>query len=591
IDPERRYPSMLALLGELEVGLRRGRRLRLIAAASLLALAAALVGVALTRPPALCTRAGEALESAWNDDLRTRAAAAFARTGRPFAAPAWAQVERRLDAYAEAWQAMHTDACAATHLRGEQSGDALDLRMRCLDRRRDELAALVALFVDADERAVLHAVEASDALTPIDRCADASALAAAQALPENPADRARALEVEAEIARAKALRDAGHYEEALEVASPALEASRELGLKALRADAGVMLGGIQALAGAPQDAAATLDQAFVDGLASGHTEAAAWAAIAETHVVGVISRRSADGRRWAHLAEPLLERLGRGDPRAESSLRGNLGGIAVIDGELAEAREHFEASLAITEAAYGPEDVMIAKMTANLATVHRRAGEHEEALAASRRAREVFTVNLGPEHPALATLANNVGVVLQSMGDLDGAERSYREVLAFAGGSLPETSSTLGHAHGNLGEVLLLRGRVDEAADHYRHAITIWEASRGPQHPLVAGALVGLATARIDAGAVDEALAALQRAIAIYTASDASAADLAGAQIELARAMALANPDELGEAIRVGEAAFAALPPGDAQARAGVWLEARRAERAAQTTSGGARSR
>ena len=42
---------------------------------------------------------------------------------------------RQLDAYAQEWIAAHQDACAATAIRGEQSGELLDLRMALSTRR------------------------------------------------------------------------------------------------------------------------------------------------------------------------------------------------------------------------------------------------------------------------------------------------------------------------------------------------------------------------------------------------------------------------------------------------------------------------
>ena len=43
-----------------------------------------------------------------------------------------ARVRAALDEYGAAWTHMYTDACEATHLRGEQSDEVLDLRMGCL---------------------------------------------------------------------------------------------------------------------------------------------------------------------------------------------------------------------------------------------------------------------------------------------------------------------------------------------------------------------------------------------------------------------------------------------------------------------------
>ncbi len=52
------------------------------------------------------------------------------------------QVRELLDRYAKAWADQYTDACEATHVRGEQSAETLELRMGCLGRRRDDLQAL-----------------------------------------------------------------------------------------------------------------------------------------------------------------------------------------------------------------------------------------------------------------------------------------------------------------------------------------------------------------------------------------------------------------------------------------------------------------
>ena len=49
---------------------------------------------------------------------------------------------------------MHRDACEATHLRGEQSAEVLDLRMVCLQERFNEVRALTNVFADANGEVV-----------------------------------------------------------------------------------------------------------------------------------------------------------------------------------------------------------------------------------------------------------------------------------------------------------------------------------------------------------------------------------------------------------------------------------------------------
>ncbi len=575
VDPQARYPAMTALLGELEAGLRRRRRRVWLSAMAVTVVASAVAGSVLAAPETtLCTQAAAILAPTWNDEVRATTAAAFTRTEQPFASIVWTQTQRRLDAYADAWVEMHNDACASTHLRGEQSGEVLTLRMRCLDRRRAEFAALVELLGKADEQAVRHAIDAADALTPVRQCVDSETLAAAQAVPDHPQHREIAQSVRSDLARAKVLRDAGHPEAALSLATETFETAKALEFRPLLAEAGLLLGGLQAHVETPDAAATTLEQAFIDALATGHSETAAWTAIVATHVVGALGRHPADGRRWASLAEPLLEHSGD-DPRARASLHANLGNLAVHDGDLVAARNHFEAALTLVEAAFGRDDVMLARNLSNLATVHRRNGDYAQALAAYQRAREIFVTNLGAQHPALATLANNLGALHQTMGAVAEAERSYREVLAMPTTSLPPTSPTRGHAHNNLAELLLQRDRPDEAVEHADKAVKIWEQSRGASHPLVATALLGLgrsqlATAHPDAATA--ALANLERAREIHDTNASKPADAAEVSFELARAIAKATPENLPTAVALAEAALADLPEGPLHTQVTTWM-------------------
>ena len=570
LAPERRYPSMQALLDELERGLLRRRRIGLALAALLLGLGAAFVG-SRSAAPSLCARGAEELAQVWGEPARIATRAAFLATDKPFAAHAWTQTEAQLDAYAADWVTMYGEACEATQVRGDQSGEALDLRMRCLDRRKGELAALLSVFADADARTVIHALEACDALTPLSACADLDALASAHVVPEDPRIRDAVKALRGELDRARALRYAGHYDEAFTLVTDADARARMLDYPALPAETGLLLGSLQALRGAAPEAAVTLDRAFLDALACDYPYVAAWAAIAATHVVGFLGHRAAEGRRWGELAEPLLARLGR-EPRAAAALYSNLGNIAVVEGALDEARALFEAALAIAEAELGPDHITVANTSANLASVFRRTGDHAQALAYYQQARRIFTARFGPSHPALATLTNNTGALLQVMGDLEGAARNYREVIALAGGSLSPSSPTLGHAHGNLVEVLVAQGQHAAALPHAEAAATIWSAAHGERHPLVGQALVNLGRVQVELAQADAALATLQRALEILRATRADAKVLSAAQFELARALALATPGDLAEAITTAEAAAAALEPGEEREKIVAWL-------------------
>jgi tetratricopeptide (TPR) repeat protein len=570
VVPARRYPSMQTLLDDLERGLLRRRRLSLVAGALALSVGAGLLG-SRAGAPSLCARGPEVLAQTWNDSSREAARAAFLAADRPFAAHAWAQTEAALDTYAGEWVAMYGEACEATRVRGDQSEAALDLRMRCLDRRQGELAALLAVFAEADVKTVTHALEASDALKPVASCGDLDGLASAHMIPEDPRIRGTVALLRDQIARARALRHAGHYDQALPLARDADARARALDYPPLQAEALLQLGSLAALRGAPSDAATTLDRAFLAALACDHPEVAAWAAIESTHTIGFLLHRPAEGRRWGELAEPLLARIGH-DPVAAAALQANLGNIEVATGALDQARARFTAALAIAETEIGGDHIVVANTAANLAAVFRRTGDHAAALAHYARARDIFYKRLGPTHPALVSLTNNTGVLRQVSGDLEGAERNYREVLGFAGPTLPANTPTFGHAHNNLAEVLLLRGEPAEALRHAEAAVAVFSAAHGEQHPLVGEALVGLGRIHIELAEADPALAVLQRALEIQRAAKVSAGTTAATQFELARALVLAAPADPTEAIASARAAAAALASGPEHDKIVAWL-------------------
>jgi serine/threonine protein kinase len=115
--PSERWPSMNALLAELEKRPAVESRRRFAAAA-----AGKLGGI--WEVP----RAGAGAETSARAEIR----AAFLATGKLYAAKAWESACQILDRYAQRWTDLYVEACEATHVRGEQSAEVLDLRMQCL---------------------------------------------------------------------------------------------------------------------------------------------------------------------------------------------------------------------------------------------------------------------------------------------------------------------------------------------------------------------------------------------------------------------------------------------------------------------------
>src|SRR5207249_3343862 len=117
------------------------------------------------------------------------------------------------DAYRESWITMRRASCEATRVRGEQSEALYELRMKCLDRKRDEVRAFTRGLAAASPKIVAGSVRATLGLSDIAECADRVALSA----PVSSPDRQVYAEIEAQravLSEAHALRLLGHTDEA-----------------------------------------------------------------------------------------------------------------------------------------------------------------------------------------------------------------------------------------------------------------------------------------------------------------------------------------------------------------------------------------
>jgi eukaryotic-like serine/threonine-protein kinase len=227
------------------------------------ALAGVAIGVVRSAAPRACAGLDGPMQAIWNTDTRGRMQAAFRATGLPFASDAFRAADVALTGYAHAWTSARTEACEATHVRGEQSSELMDLRMACLARRRAEVGELVTTLLTPDADAVARALEAARRLPALDECADTDALLARLPLPSAPEARAAVDALDAELVHVKSFTDVGRYREALPLAGAALERARELAYAPAIAEAHYWLGRLRVADDDEPGARAALAQAVL----------------------------------------------------------------------------------------------------------------------------------------------------------------------------------------------------------------------------------------------------------------------------------------------------------------------------------------
>jgi tetratricopeptide (TPR) repeat protein len=153
----------------------------------------------------------------------------------------------------------------------------------------------------------------------------------------------------------------------------------------------------------------------------------------------------------------------------------------------------------------------------------REAGEHRVALAAARRAVELFRRHEGRAHPDVAAALLEVGAALELHDRWAEALRQYEEaerlLARYARSRNPEVRRLRIKADRALAGVLRALGRYADAERHALRAITQATAWFGARDLDLAGALNDLGMLRKYQGRHDEAPPLYRRALAILRAA------------------------------------------------------------------------
>ncbi len=558
LRPEDRFGD----LGELLDALGRDpatRRRRFVYGALAVALPAAIAtGVVLQAGQHLrsCRSAAPAFEGVWDAARRAQLAAAFSATGRGHAADTARRASEAIDARVKAIRLMAVESCEATHLRGTQSAQLLDLRARCLGDREHELRALLDTFAKADEKLVDDAALAVAALPSAEACADAASLLDA---PAPKGDRARRLvdRVDEILAEARALRAAGRGAAALALASRAVALARESAhgpsvAEALRAE-----GDLLEVTGKLPDAERALDEALLVAEAARADAEGARVLVELVALVGDRQARFDLGLKYAALARAKLQRTG-GSPALEADLRNHTGSVLYRKGAFPEARVELERALALATRT-GADPLPVAGIANNLGLVLRALGDHAGALAANERALAIKARLVGEDHPSIAVSLGNLATVLAERGQLAKAREYLERSLAIKTKAFGPRHRSVGIAWNNLGDLARDEKQFARAKEAYGRAIEILQTALGPEHPLVAYPLTGLGASEVALGHAAAGVAPLERALAIRQVPDADPAERAETELALAEAVAGSDAARARTLARAAAARWAAL--------------------------------
>jgi tetratricopeptide (TPR) repeat protein/predicted Ser/Thr protein kinase len=566
--PDARPPSMAAVLAVLSP---RPRRWGWIAAGAGAVVLGALV-VAATRP-APCDASGFAL--VWNGTARAALERGFAATKLSYAADSAHRAEAALDAYAAGWHDLASSACQTARVRHEQSSELFDLRMQCLDERRDAAGALIAVLEHADRATVEHAVAAAQSLPTFEACANAATLRSVLP-PPRAADQARALDgLERRLHDAESLERVGRYADASKQVAPLVEGATAFGYPPLLARVLTLRGRLEM----NEQKNAVARETFVAAMAAAtrgrDDRRLAESLLGAAHSLTEHEAATAtESEHMLSLAAAVIDRLGD-EPRLRARLLFNQGTVQLLEHRNEAAVTSLRQSIALEPDGLERASTLNALGVA-LLKLHRLAEAREpleQAVSALER-------ELGPLHPRCGVPRYVLAELLKEIGPLDAAEAAARRALEVYRASLPPSHPRVLGAMATLAEILTKEGRTAEALALLQQAFAL-QPPADPRRQLdrVDLALVlaqtGNATEAmrtIDA-ALDETKQPLYRAMELLTRGqlrlEAHQAEPAWHDYEAAKALFTAEPGQdegIAEAlIGLGEARLAARRPKEAQ--------------------------
>jgi hypothetical protein len=456
-----------------------------------------------TRGQRMCGGASEKLAGIWepgvHGERRDAVHRAFLGTGRDFAEETWARVSRLLDNYSRRWTAMYTDACEATHVRGDQSAEVLDLRMTCLEGPRGSMKALTDVLSRTDASVLLEAVNAAQALPPLERCADVPALRTVVPPPADASTRSKVAVLRVDLADIKALTDTGQWPAALGKAGPLVDSARALGYEPLLVEALAARAWLENESGNPNAATKTLAEAVWAGLAAHRDDIAADSATSLVGLTGYDLNRPEDSDRWEKLAEALQRRLGPGHEKAAAWFYQSRAVARERRADYQGALVDLNLALSLKRKALAPNDSDIARTLQTITNVENEIGDYGAALVAADRAVEIYRNAYGSNSPQLAQPLGNRGESYELLGRYPEAERDLRLASELSAQWVGPHHQWTAIPLTALGTTLILEHHFREAMPILERALRIREKSE-PNPELVAETRFALARARWELG-------------------------------------------------------------------------------------------
>ncbi|EDM75234.1 serine/threonine kinase family protein [Plesiocystis pacifica SIR-1] len=606
LDPGARFPSMFALIEELDPRPPQRRWWALALGLSML-LSAGLGwklwhGPSAEPSPGLCTPSDEGdakLAALWGEPRVAAFEARLLASPRPYTRQTWTTVRARFDSWAQSWTAAREQACAE----GSESAPSRQLhaqRMACFERQLIRVGSVL----DDLQTSSLEGAELLDELTtlsdhlPAAQQCIADDLLGDHTLSHATPEQEKAAELlRKRIAAIEGRIEAGRREGVAAEAEILAAQARGLDYEYVEAEAVFTLG--YALARGTQDidrGVNLLQESAALAQRSGNHKALIRAATELILAQGITQAKPEPAKVWATIAGATLDGHGD-DPVLRGELSLSLGKLATFEGDYAGAAAHFQSALdglerrggsthpdfvpysaalgdalrelgrfdeaeaaltaarTVVSAHYGDTHPAYLDSLESLANLLTDQNRNEEALAAHRQARDLAIEIYGEDHREVASVLNNMAINYDNSGRYGEAAETLRQARDISASQEHAEPTRVAFIDVNLGSALQNLGRFDEALERYQSALAAIRQGLGEDHMAVGVTLQNIAAARTDRGQYTGARADLEAALPLYDQAESNLGAVLGAEhrslmsLHVDRARALRSLGRHGEAI------------------------------------------
>lgn len=541
-EPEDRYESMDALLKVLETYLpkaKTGKKRTVLAVATIVALVVLLTFVYIGSKDLdgpVCAPRTASINEAWGPNLESLAVAKNL-TSLGASSDNLKKVAQAVSVYRQDWIQTQVNVCQATQLRGEQSESLLDVRMACLDRRKDELAALAAVLTHSQDRHSSDmAIEAVQGLRSPSSCAG---VVQSQSLSTDDPNRAQVEETLAQVDRAKAMTAIGQPGEALGL----LETLSGESLKEYPGLVGEMAlarGNAHTQYGEFEKAEEVYFEALESAqkAADDHLVAAVWIELffsagplahrfelARSHekaTSAALSRIASDPELSARFlfAQGTMRLSEHAEKQAKPYLQQALDAFASLRSEMHtdvmnahkalcdmyiplrqfdDATMHCDEALRIGREVFGARHASLGGVYTSIGGIHFSQGKWAEALKAYALSIEVSDTPRYRKVPMLPVTHSNMGMAWLEQGKLDEAKKAFLKARSLYEEHHPDDFVRYMPVSG-LGNVAMGRRDFAAAATFYEEALALVVKTHGRESSLGAMTYYNLAAARENKG-------------------------------------------------------------------------------------------